>query len=123
MNEAQKEQFQSTIDVGLQVLKTSILINGGAAIALLTFMGNKHELVNLATLITALKCFATGVFISALGGFSCYAAQRLHLYCISKNLKSRWPGIIAGNVGVLLVFLSLCLFALGIKEASFSFKT
>lgn len=55
MNEGQKEQFQSTIEIGLEVLKTSILINGGAAIALLTFLGNANASLKTMFLVSTLK--------------------------------------------------------------------
>lgn len=121
MNEGQKEQFQSTIEVGVQVLKTAILINGGAAIALLTFMGNTNGNIEVIFLVGALKFFSTGVTSATLGGFLTYVAQRLHLGSIIKNGTGSPPGLWLGNLGVFLVFLSICLFATGVYKASCAF--
>lgn len=121
MNEGQKEQFQSTIEIGVQVLKTAILINGSAAIALLTFMGNTNSNIKVIFLVGALKFFSAGVISATFGGFLTYVAQRLHLGSIIKNSAGSPAGLWVGNVGVFLVFVSICFFAVGVYKASCAF--
>ena len=121
MHEGQKEQFQSTIEIGTQVLKIAILINGGAAIALLTFLGNTNGNIKTIFLVAALKLFSSGIVFATLGGFLTYVAQRLHLASISKNGAGSKAGFWLGNLGVFLVFVSICLFAAGVYKASCAF--
>jgi len=121
MHEGQKEQFQSTIEIGLEVLKSSILINGGAAIALLTFLGNSNGNVKTIFLVSALKLFSGGVVSATFGGFLTYVAQRLHLGSVASAGRGSNAGFWVGNVGVFFVLSSIGLFAFGIYKASCAF--
>lgn len=121
MHEGQREQFQSTIEIGMQVLKTAILINGGAAIALLTFMGNTKARIEVGPLVAGLELFSAGIISAAFGGFMAYVAQRFHLASITKIGASSKSGFWLGNLGVILVFISICFFAVGIYRASCAF--
>lgn len=68
------EHFRSVISMAELALKSAILINGGACIALLTFIGNSSGLAN-QIIVFGLFAFASGVFLGALATFFGYLAQ------------------------------------------------
>lgn len=64
--------MESTFGTGDATLKAATLINGGAAVALLAFMGNLANMgplvhVAVPSLGRAMLCFTAGVFLSGLG--------------------------------------------------------
>ncbi|MFP1677193.1 hypothetical protein ACLD02_00785 [Alloalcanivorax sp. C16-2] len=78
--EAQLEQFKSVMQISAMALKSAMLINGGAAISLLTFLGNSQEHPGMSFFTCALKFYIAGVTLSALAtGFS-YLAQFRYLH-------------------------------------------
>jgi len=76
------ELFKSVILVGQSALKASMLINGGAAVALLAFMGKiwgtstSSEVAGNISM--ALFLFCIGIFLSALASGVTYVSQSLH---------------------------------------------
>jgi hypothetical protein len=60
------EMFKSVMDSGKEALNALILIGGGAAVALLSFLGNKAEPVLGRGLTLPLKLFGAAVLIGAL---------------------------------------------------------
>ena len=83
--------FQSAIDAGVNALKSSIIINGGAAVALLAFIGgiikqpSNTSAVSLSCIGYALLIFMIGAGLagSATGGR--YICQTLFCSALSKN--------------------------------------
>lgn len=77
----------SIITLGQNALKSAILINGGAAVALLAFIGNiwgqGASKENIALLAIAMRCFSLGVLTAAMGSGATYCCQ--HLYHYRKN--------------------------------------
>ena len=68
--------FSSVIEYGREVIKTATLINGGASIALLAFIGNiwskkpDHDAINL--LAIALVCFSSGIVFAGASSLLSY---------------------------------------------------
>lgn len=58
--------FEKTLYLGAEAVKSFILINGGAAVAMLAFCGNHVEMIGFCSIL-ALVIFAVG---SALGGIA-----------------------------------------------------
>lgn len=56
-------------------LKAVALVNGGSAIALLTFLGTGRARFN-GLLFSGLGCFAAGVFLSGFATLAAYASQK-----------------------------------------------
>ena len=73
------ENFKSVILTGQSALKSAILINGGAAVALLAFIGHvwKPDYLRTASinLVGSLQWFVFGVLSAAIAAGGTYAAQ------------------------------------------------
>lgn len=73
------EGFRSVIQAGQSALKSCILINGGAAVALLAFLGHlvqQHEpAVSVHALASAMSVFVGGVFAGGLASGFTYLSQ------------------------------------------------
>lgn len=76
------QMFRSVIDYGRDALKAAMLINGGAAIALLAFVGTiwskKSAEAAAGSLACALASFSFGVLVAAVACAFAYCAQ--HFY-------------------------------------------
>lgn len=73
------EGFRSVIQAGQSALKSCILINGGAAVALLAFLGHlveqKEPAVPVQSLAYAMAVFVGGVFAGGLASGFTYLSQ------------------------------------------------
>lgn len=118
-NQKQIEMFRATITSGQAALKSAILINGGASVALLAFIGNiwtkgtLQEAVDSLTLSIGL--FAGGVLAAAIASGNAYLAQ----YCYNRYPK--WAGDVLNVITILLVIASYVLFAWGTYESYSAF--
>ena len=119
-NEAQLEQFRSVMQMATMAVKNAILINGGGAISLLTFLGNAKLEFCVAYLVWALQLFCLGVALAAFATAFGYFAQNRHLASIQNNEQER-PGKKLGLISAVLVLLSYTVFAIGSVLASLSF--
>ena len=76
------ETYKSLTTTGLEAVKTALLLNGGAAVAFITFLGNlltKHEKTSpfiLPNLKPALSCYVIGL---GLAGFALVVGYLLTL--------------------------------------------
>jgi hypothetical protein len=78
-------------------LKMAVLINGGAAISLLTFIGNEKNRAAFAQIAYALTCFASGVVLAGVGFLLAYYTNLLTAACEgSKELIWERPYIKPG---------------------------
>ncbi|HEM6675109.1 TPA: hypothetical protein ACHFX9_000378 [Citrobacter farmeri] len=119
MNHASNlEVFRSVITVGANASKAFMIINGGAAIALLAFLGNiwnKESTPTAAASISfSLLLFCLGVLCSGVCSGFTYLAQ--FCYASSDLAKhSRWntSGHISNVIAVISGLASLALFAIG----------
>lgn len=73
------EMFKSVLASGQAAIKSVMMINGGAAVAILAFMGhlatNAQSKQFVAHFGSALLCFAAGVLLAALATGTTYLAQ------------------------------------------------
>lgn len=91
-NNFQMESFKAAISIGANACRTFLIMNGGAAIALLAFLGNiwnKSTSTEAASAIaTALVLFCMGVVLAGVcAGFS-YISQSLFVSSELGNKKS-----------------------------------
>lgn len=76
------EIYKSLITISVEALKMLALVNGGAAVALLAYLGNLASRSNgtrLPNMTCALACFASGLFLTVLAFIASYLTQ-LTLY-------------------------------------------
>lgn len=106
------EMFKSVIIAGQAALKSAILINGGATVALLAFIGNIFEVSQNSEVVTKLSyamfCFAIGVLSGAIASSVVYMAQFVGAY------KKLCLGHILNGFSWVLVILSYILFFIGV---------
>jgi hypothetical protein len=74
------ENLKGAITLGVEALKTTILLNGGAAIAVLTFYGNiakdgTHLPINRFCLRLTLASFAFGTLLAGISFLMAYLSQ------------------------------------------------
>lgn len=113
------EMLRSVFAYGQAALKSAILINGGAAVALLAFIGNiwaKGIVPEAVSSITsAIICFSAGVLAAAFATGTTYLTQ----YCYSEDHDR--TGVTFHIVTILIVLSSYYLFARGSYESYLAF--
>ena len=85
--------FKSAVSAGENSLKTVILINGGAAIALLTFIGNRSTSdVDIKKLLFSMIFFSVGTFLGGLASCLHYQDRlfRNNNYYNKENGENLW---------------------------------
>jgi hypothetical protein len=96
-------------------IQSSLLLNGGAAIALLMLFTSllprpeRHVLVNIPLLKVAISVFGLGLFLGAITFVNAYVAQGAIV-----SGKSTSFGTFLRRVGLSLIVASLILFLLGV---------
>ena len=112
------ETYKSLITISFEVLRSLLLLNGGAIIALLAYLGQAKNGAEIAKHATyPLSWFVGGLILSLMAFIGSYLTQ-LALYQESvhsetyKGSHTRWlwPSIVVG-------FLSLVAFAVGAFSA------
>ena len=119
--EAQLEQFKSVMQVSALALRSAMIINGGAAIALLTFLGNMKESSGMASFVVSLQFYICGVALAAFANGTTYLAQYRYLHEL-KNSDIKPKGQYITYLTVALVFMSYAAFLIGGLEASHGFS-
>jgi hypothetical protein len=111
------------IDFALEGLRSAILINGAAAIALLTFAsGNKTTIA--ASLKCSLLAFGLGVFISTIAMLLAYIAQLMFAeidntgHAEGKRNTAGRLGDIFQALGALCFLIAMVAFLIGMWSAS-----
>lgn len=101
----------AVITLGQNAIKSAVLINGGAAVALLAFIGNiwsKESGVDvLAPLAGAMRYFTYGVLMAAMGSGATYCCQHL------LQFRKRKPGFLFQLIAIALVAASYYCFYTG----------
>jgi type IV secretory pathway VirB4 component len=71
------EMFRSVIQAGQNALRTAFLMNGGASVALLAFVGHLSSVApeRVSTLAPSLTVFVGGVLVAALASGVTYLSQ------------------------------------------------
>ncbi len=114
-------EFNAVISFAQTALKIPILINGGAAIAILALMGNTWNEKNslAADLAFSLLFFSIGVFVVAIGTGLSYLAQYRFQYVGEGDTTAhvfRWAAIV-------FIIISYILFMFGAWWAFDTFST
>ena len=111
--------YESMTVIALNVTKSLLLINGGAAVALLAFLGqvansNPTVLINLSSILPSLLAFLCGAFFSVGAACAGYFAQ-LHftLAPTDKDLFKHRPLQMWRRISIILVLLGLLSFIFG----------
>jgi hypothetical protein len=136
--EFHSETNKAAIDGANLSLRTLVIINGGAAIAILTFLGGvaskeKIDFVRVGMVADTLKWFASGVALAVLAMALAYlthysmagvTASQLkiweHPYVSDSSKSARWRRInlVFHVLAMLIAFGSLGLFVVGMFSAS-----
>jgi hypothetical protein len=112
------EMFRSVVTAGQAALKSSILINGGAAIALFAFMGNaiahQPSTFPVSELARSAFAFIIGVLFSSIAASGTYLAQWFYSRFVWESKK--WLGTTGHVINFLtwgMVLLSFVSFFYG----------
>ncbi len=113
------ELFRSVVTYGSAAMKSALLINGGAAVALLAFIGNIWEKETAPEAVKALTLgiamFSTGVLAAAVANAMSYFTQ----YCYSDPFPR--AAVVFHTLTVLFVVTSFVLFGYGAYESYSAF--
>jgi hypothetical protein len=105
------EQFRSVIIAGQTALKSSILINGGAAVALLAFLGKIWNIQSSGAVFNnlpfSLLTFVFGVLSAAIASGTTYLSQYFDA------LKWLKLSIVTNILTIILIIISYCCFGCG----------
>lgn len=136
------QQFKSIIDLAQSTLKSAILINGGAAVALLTFIGNswgKGDGQSVYPILSGISYFAKGALSGAVASALAYFCQLCFSYSGDKkvvllleNLDKEDPqpmpiskveiaAYILQAIAIIVTIVSYVLFAFGMTSTSEAF--
>ena len=113
--EHSSETYKSMISISVEALKSLLLINGGATVAMLSFLGASSRGATLVShAYLPLSSFTSGIVFSVLA-FACSYATQYALF--NETLR---PNVYKGprhmtfvGWGLLFVFLGLVAFAVG----------
>jgi hypothetical protein len=119
--EAQLEQFNSLMQISALALRSALIINGGSALALLTFLGNMKESSGMVYFVCALKIYIAGVTLAAFAHATSYLAQYRYLNELKSN-GAKQKGQYITYASILLVVSSYLAFVFGGLEASSGFS-
>lgn len=123
MSDLQNENLRGAISLGADAIKSLILVNGGAVLALLTFYGNvlarfpNQGAIDKSWLAPALCNFASGVAWAVASSILAYVSQ-----LITATMHERVRTEIAmRGVAIAAGLISTGLFVLGVYQAAKSF--
>ncbi|SMF96598.1 hypothetical protein SAMN02949497_4004 [Methylomagnum ishizawai] len=105
------ELFKSVINSGQASLRTAFLMNGGATVALLTFIGHlstsEKVSIKIPLLANSLTTFVFGIFIAALATGAVYLSE-LKFYSAHRKV-----GLILNKLAISLGLISYLIFMAG----------
>jgi hypothetical protein len=112
------EMFRSTIAAGQSAIKSSLLLNDGAAVAMLAFIGNlaHYNPAKIYDFAASLMIFASGALLIVLTSGATYLSQ--WLYYEPKTIK--W-GALFNYLCILLGLGSYGCFIWGLASSYFAF--
>ena len=113
---ADLEMFKSVIDTGQNALKAFVLLNGGAAVALLAFIGKLADVgrLHIPLFASPLKIFVIGAFLSVASSGLTYLTQLMY------SEEGKWrnrAGIFLQWGTIILGLASLGMFGYGTQRA------
>ena len=109
------ETYRSLISISLAGLKTLMLINGGAVVALLAYLGQSPQGPTLAPhVLWSLGAFVAGVFFCVCAFFGSYQTQfALYNESVSPTTKSGPSHMKWQRITIAFVLLSCIAFIIG----------
>jgi hypothetical protein len=115
-NEGKLEMFRSVISSGQNAIKSSFLLNGGASVAILAFIGHlaQFQPLKVSAFASCLLPFTIGVLAIAVSSGLTYLTQWLYA---SEHLRARKAGFVFNILCILLGFASYAFFACGLFTA------
>lgn len=115
------EMFRSVITAGQNALRTALLMNGGATVALLAFLGKltTENPGELAVFSATLMIFTIGVFLAGLSSGFTYLSQWFYTSDKSWCLMIGW---ILNIVCIILGLAAYGIFIWGAIDAYFGFQ-
>lgn len=121
-HESGLEMFRSVFTSGQNAVKSSLLLNGGGAVALLAFIGHlaQFEASKVPVFAACLLPFAFGVLTSTVTSGFTYFTQWFYAY---PSVKAQRAGCVFNILSVLLAFTSYGLFTWGLLATYFAFVT
>jgi len=112
------EGFKQIIALGQSTLKSMMLINGGAAVALLAFLGNlitrTGSSANVVAFAGSMRLFVIGVFLAAVAYATTYFSQ---LFYDGEKVWQQRTGLILHVITSLIGAASLAAFLWGAHAA------
>jgi hypothetical protein len=110
------EMFRSVIQAGQNALRTAFLMNGGASVALLAFVGHLSNVApeKVPTLAPSLAVFVTGVLVAALASSVTYLSQWFYAGEASWQKKT---GFVLNIAAILVGLGAYGVFAFGVWKA------
>jgi hypothetical protein len=119
------ELFKAVVETAKTALKTALLINGGACIALLAFISNlaaKADLLSRAAKFSnPMSYFAIGVLVAAVATGCAYMTQSSYAHFANKRSSGKIVSAVhrlfdarGGLISIILVIASYGFFGLGI---------
>jgi hypothetical protein len=109
ISEEQKWHWGEGTKYVIEGAKSVLIINGAAAVSILTFIGNTHT--KKIPLTAAMMLFSVGALFGALIFLFCYLAQ------LQYGNDNRESAVRFHNAAYIVVTLSVVLFVLGIVAA------
>ena len=88
-------RLEAQNELGQAALKSMMLANGGAIVALLTFIGNKGPVLSKLMIKIGFGCFGAGLFVCLLAYFFAYFSQAEAMYVAAfrvQNAQSQMYG-------------------------------
>ena len=126
-----KETYKGLITISIEALKALALVNGGAAVAILAYLGNvanvtAHPRLNsVPDMTNALLCFAVGLFTTVCAFIFSYLAQ-LRLFheerCRHRGKHFADLPWILLVIAILLVFTAAAAFGVGCWSSASAMK-
>lgn len=120
LHESRMEIYRSTIMSGQAAMKSTILINGGAAVALLAFIGHlvsSGQKSIVPSFALPLFCFVAAALCGVV------AVGLTYVTLSSYNINKTMLGNISNTISVGVVVLSYILFAVGCYNAYLIFSS
>lgn len=111
------ESFKATVQLAISLLKTIMLLNGAAAVAILSFIGNYKSKLNIEYITNALLIYVVGVLLSAIAYGLSYLAQYHYTYSPVSVGDTYRRIVIIVVIGSMLYFMSgsICFYLAFVK--------
>ena len=118
------ETYRSLISISVEIYKTLLLLNGGAIIALLTYIGSKQNPVRIDVAFSlSIYAFIAGVFCVPIAFVFSYLVQMgIYKRFLSPDQRGNRDKLIDKRFNRAIVFtiLSIVLFGLGSIDAAYN---